>query len=509
VVIVTFKEGTIGNYVWYDMNADGINNEPASSGINGVTVQLFSSIDNVVGNLDDQLVQTTLTANNGSNPGYYIFKVCTSGNYFVRFPLSPAAGYGLTVQTPTVATDNNSDANTTTGSSPMIAINVVGVGVNKDNMTLDAGYTTPLSLGNQVWVDVNNNGVKDTNENGLPGATVQLYLDNNNDGTPDGPSVETQTTNAAGLYIFQNLIPGNYIVGVTPPTVSTGIYTSSSSGEETNPNSNVDNNDNGVNQTGNEIFTGTIVLAANTEPLGESPNNATNLDANNNQTIDFGFFVCPHPFVFPPIEICAGTTINLTNLEPVGFTGGVWTQNGIPVSSSQVVQGTYVYTYTNGPCTQTGSQTVLTKIPDYAPTIAITPSIVYGVKPVRVVVTVNELLGKDACKPVYVFIPRLEPRYTFSWDPAATQLGSGAAGAVQNAQWQYFTSNPNFYIWKYIANAEVFPGNGQSKFGYVGVYDPNNTDGETTFSVQIFQGSGGENNLLNNTDSELLIYYRQ
>ncbi|MBL7773540.1 MAG: hypothetical protein JNM95_11810 [Chitinophagaceae bacterium] len=509
VVTVSFKEGTIGNYVWYDLNADGINNEPTTAGMNGVTVQLYSSNDNIVGNLDDQLIQTTVTADNAGNPGYYLFKVCNSGNYYVKFPMAPTALHELTFQTATAATDNNSDASATTGNSPMFSINVNGVSVSKDNMTIDAGYITPLSLGNQVWVDANNNGVKDGAEVGLVNATVKLYLDANNDGSPDGPAVETQTTGANGLYLFVNLIPGNYIVGVIPPPVSGGTYNSSTNNQEANPNLNIDNNDNGVNVVGTEVRTGTITLAAGTEPINENPYNASNLDSNNNLTVDFGFYVCPNPFQFAPIEVCANTTIDLTTLEPAGYTGGVWSQNGTNLTNTNVSNGTYLYTYNIGSCTATGVQTVGIRVPDYAPTIAITPSIVYGVKPVRVVVTINELLGKDACSPLYVFIPRLEPRYTFTWDPNATQLGSGAAGAVQNAQWQYFTVNPNFYIWKYIPNGSIFPASGQSKFGYVGIYDPNNTDGETTFSVQIFQGSGGETNLINNTDSELLIYYRQ
>ena len=147
------------------------------------------------------------------------------------------------------------------------------------------------------------------------------------------------------------------------------------------------------------------------------------------------------------------------------------------------------------------------QIPDYSPQITITPAVVNGPKPVRVVIRVDELLNMNSCTPVYVFVPRLEPRYSFTWNPTATQIGTGATGAVNNPDWQYFSSNPNFYVWKYIGQS-TFPALGSSKFGYAGVYDPNNTDGVTTFSVQIFQGSGGETNLTNNTDSEELIYFR-
>ncbi|HNB82332.1 MAG TPA: hypothetical protein PLP14_09560, partial [Chitinophagaceae bacterium] len=108
------------------------------------------------------------------------------------------------------------------------------------------------------------------------------------------------------------------------------------------------------------------------------------------------------------------------------------------------------------------------------------------------------------CSDIYVLVPKLEPRFTFSWNASATSMGGVP---VSNPDWQYFNTNPNFYVWKYVG-ATAFPGGGQSKFGFIGPYDPNQTDGATTYSVQVYQGSGGENIITNNTDSEVLIYFR-
>jgi hypothetical protein len=376
-----------------------------------------------------------------------------------------------------------------------------------DVNNINFGITEPLSLGNLVWNDTNRDGIKDANESGIENAVVNLYADENNDCLPDGAALQSTTTSSSGLYVFTDLIPGKYIVGVTPPVISGGTYTSSAAGEETNPNANGDNNDNGINTVGNETRSCAVVLAAGTEPTGETPNNGVVPDANANLTVDFGFFVCPDNWTPVTVSVCAGTTVNLQTLEPAGFTGGTWTLNGNTVSNFNVSVGTYVYTFTNGSCTASGSFVLVPQIPDYAPTITITPAVINGPKPVRVVINVSELLNMNSCTPVYVFVPRLEPRYTFTWNPTATQIGTGPTGAVNNAAWQYFSTNPNFYVWKYIGNP-TFPANGSSKFGYAGVYDPNNTDGVTTFSVQIFQGSGGEINLTNNTDSEELIYFR-
>lgn len=86
--------------------------------------------------------------------------------------------------------------------------------------------------------------------------------------------------------------------------------------------------------------------------------------------------MCPNPFQFTPVEVCANTTIDLITLEPAGYTGGVWSQNGQPLTNTNVMDGNYLYTYSIGSCTATGVQTVGIRVPDYAPTIAITPSIV-------------------------------------------------------------------------------------------------------------------------------------
>ncbi len=133
-----FANGTIGDYVWRDINGDGLNNEPAAAGINGVTVELYK--ETAPGSNTYSLQASMATANDASgNPGYYLFSITTSGNYKVKFPLM-TEGAALTNQTATPATDNNSDANTTDGFSPAFAINTAGTGISLDNITIDAGY---------------------------------------------------------------------------------------------------------------------------------------------------------------------------------------------------------------------------------------------------------------------------------------------------------------------------------------------------------------------------------
>ena len=137
--------GSVGNYVWYDADDNGGQNEATSLGLNNVTVQLWSTgADGVIGgtglNADTQVGADVLTANDALlNPGYYNFVITTNGNYYIKFPTT-YSGNPLAPQVSTPATDNNNDANPTDGKSPVFAIDINGTGVAKDNPTIDAGY---------------------------------------------------------------------------------------------------------------------------------------------------------------------------------------------------------------------------------------------------------------------------------------------------------------------------------------------------------------------------------
>jgi hypothetical protein len=74
-----------------------------------------------------------------------------------------------------------------------------------------------LKLGDLVWDDLNNNGIKDAGESGISNVTVKLYRDTNNDNVPDGAAIATQVTTSTGNYLFTGLEPDNYIVGIIAP----------------------------------------------------------------------------------------------------------------------------------------------------------------------------------------------------------------------------------------------------------------------------------------------------
>ena len=86
--------GEIGDFVWNDLNGDGIQ-DPSEPGINGVVVNLKDSTGTTV-------LATTTTANIGLMPGYYQFIGLCSGTYVVegRYFVSTARRYDANAREP-------------------------------------------------------------------------------------------------------------------------------------------------------------------------------------------------------------------------------------------------------------------------------------------------------------------------------------------------------------------------------------------------------------------------
>jgi hypothetical protein len=115
---------SLGDYVWVDSNGNGIQDDGVASGLNGVTVNLFDSLNNLVG--------TTITANNGTQPGYYLFKNLVPGDYHVQF-IPPCSYEFTTMNAPgsTLANDSNADA---MGNTAPVTITY-----GMSDLTIDAG----------------------------------------------------------------------------------------------------------------------------------------------------------------------------------------------------------------------------------------------------------------------------------------------------------------------------------------------------------------------------------
>ncbi len=182
---------SLGDYIWNDLDKDGIQ-DPNELGISGVTVTLYDALG--------KIVATTIT----DASGYYLFDNLTPGSYIVG--VTPPIGYIFSPKNQGGNNATDSDVDPTTGLTSTVTI-----GAGEKNLTIDAGLyaqnPNTASLGNYVWNDVNHDGIQDPNEVGVPGVIVTLY-------ESDGVTVvATTTTDEFGNYIFNNLTPGDYIVG--------------------------------------------------------------------------------------------------------------------------------------------------------------------------------------------------------------------------------------------------------------------------------------------------------
>jgi len=233
---------SLGNFVWHDLNANGVQ-DTGEPGIANVVVRLFNSAG----------TQIAFKVTDGN--GFYEFTNLAPGTYTVKF--DTPSGYTPTGSDKGGNDGTDSDANTITGITDPITLSA-----GQNNLTIDAGYYKLAAIGDYVWEDKNINGIQDALEPGISGVTVQLS------GTDAlGNTInKTTTTDANGFYSFTELVPGTYTVTFVKPS---SVYKPSPSNVALD-----DAKDSDANTT-----------------TGASPSIVL-LSGDNNQTIDAGFYRC-------------------------------------------------------------------------------------------------------------------------------------------------------------------------------------------------------------------------
>ncbi len=203
-------QASVGDRVWFDLNRDNLQ-QPTEAGIPGAVVELRGA--GADGNLDtpDDLVLTATTAANGvyGFAGLPVFGAAGSTPYTVRVVSQPVAG---------LVSVSDLDGNATPG----VAAFPLG---NLQNRTdVDFGYDGTAALSGTVYRDDGNNGLIDPNEPGIAGVLVTLTgfdtLGNAILDPATGKAYQT-TTDAAGRYSFDTVVPGTYTVTETQPAAFT------------------------------------------------------------------------------------------------------------------------------------------------------------------------------------------------------------------------------------------------------------------------------------------------
>lgn len=194
-----------------------------------------------------------------------------------------------------------------------------------------------LSLGNYVWVDDNNNGLVDEGESPVPDGVLLELLDG------AGAALDQTATTINGFYLFTGLDNGEYRVRLAASNfASDGLIAnyshSSGAQQEGNPNSDGDQNDNGLDATDpavEGITSAKIALTEANEPTAESPTLAGNAgddgqgttDSHSNLTVDFGVVSPEHTYSignFIGLDANNDGQIDLDDSgKPIGLPDGV------------------------------------------------------------------------------------------------------------------------------------------------------------------------------------------
>ncbi len=223
----------IGNRVWSDINANGIQ-DPGEPGVAGVQVQLKRVADDYIwgtavtdanGNYYFSSNLTERWQGNGDSTGgglipneAHYLRIANAADFAASGPLN---GYQLTTLNATSAassldTSIDSNATATTATDWRVPVTAPPPGFN--NHTYDVGITGVVSVGNLVFLDANANGVQDAGETGIAGAVLTLTDMNGNPVTNSlGQTVAPVTTTSNGAYSFGNLPVAQYKVKITYP----------------------------------------------------------------------------------------------------------------------------------------------------------------------------------------------------------------------------------------------------------------------------------------------------
>ncbi|MEZ4615165.1 MAG: SdrD B-like domain-containing protein [Caldilineaceae bacterium] len=307
---------SIGNQVWKDGNDNGLY-DLGEEVIPDLLMELWLDVDGdgVAEPLgDDGLTAVLTTTTNAS--GQYSFTNLLPDTYFVRIPIPPPVTplSSIPLSSPDNGVDNDDNGDQPAGPNTQILSPVVNltagaepgtIGGGNYDYSIDFGLVDPF-LGNLVWHDINNNGLVDPNEPGIAGVIVTvLYDDEGNGIDPDEQTpFRTTQTDADGIYVFPDLIPGgNYQVVIPATNFAPGgalEFIATSSDNTATTDNQVDEDDNGIQASAGLTVTSPLVsLTVDTEPVdgsgetdetGRGANLDNGDDNNGDMTIDFGFW---------------------------------------------------------------------------------------------------------------------------------------------------------------------------------------------------------------------------
>ncbi len=227
-------------------------------------------------------------------------------------------------------------------------------GSDGDEDDHDIALVTPptYSLGNQVWADLDNDGQLDADEDPIEGVVVHLFTDEDGDGRPDdrngddvidaADAIATDTTGPDGDYLFTDLAAGEYVVGIAPENWDEDGPLDdwvSSGPTSTDPNDDIDNNDDGTPDPNTGYVLSGPVSLDDGEPTDEPglDNDLNTPDALSNLTVDFGFHKPVYDLALEKTVATGQSTTGLRIGDDVTFTIAVFNQGTVAATDITVI----------------------------------------------------------------------------------------------------------------------------------------------------------------------------
>lgn len=219
---------SVGDYVWFDGDRDGIQGTDPEREypIAGVTLDIIDPEGNPVLDLDG-VPLTTVTDEHGWYEFANLRPIAEDESYTVRIvqddPRTIVALEGLMPTQREQGTDRAVDSSDWEAAS-VLPLTEGGA----HDPTLDFGFMNKTyAVGDVVWIDSNNDGLQDPSELTLPGVTVILT-------DAEGTEVARTVTDENGLYLFDNLVGGDYQIRfiLTPDQAELYEFTSHNAGDD-------------------------------------------------------------------------------------------------------------------------------------------------------------------------------------------------------------------------------------------------------------------------------------
>ena len=197
--------GAVGDSLYWDANGNG-NQDPGEPGISNVLVRLYIDVNgDGFYDIGDVLASTAITDTNG----IYLLTNLVATNYVVVISQTAQTNAPAAFTNATLTADPDSDGVPCTSTNATDCDGQFAFYLPRGGILfgVDFGYQPPGVIGDTIWLDINNNGIRDENEFGIPNITIEVR-------TTNGVLVATTETDFDGYYTFSNLTNGTYNVVV-------------------------------------------------------------------------------------------------------------------------------------------------------------------------------------------------------------------------------------------------------------------------------------------------------